>query len=113
MTFTNNNVYGSTYLVASRTGAGPATTYYGPEQFTGNKLDYIKNTKTSDIRDFTVLTNFRGNTSLAYLDRTFTSSMIFNSLYSGSGSSELKYNMIFDGTNIRFYTDDAGTYITL
>lgn len=113
-TFTNNNVYGAKWLIASRTGSFPSTTLYAPEQFSNNKLDYIQITKTADVRGFDTLTNFRGNVcATAYLDRTFTSDMLFNALYSGSGTSERKYNMVFDGTNVRFYTDDSGTFITL
>lgn len=113
MTFTNNNVFGAKYLVASRTGAEPALSLYPPEQFSNNKLDWIQNTKTGDVRGFDALTNFRGNVSVRYLDRTFSSDMLNNALYSGSGASDRKYNMSFDGTNVRFYTDDAGTFITL
>lgn len=110
--FVGNMVHGAKYLVASRTGTEPATTLYPPEQFSNNKLDWIQNTKTGDVRGFDALTNFRGNVSIRYLDRTFTGDMLNNALYSGSGSSERKYNMNFDGTNMRFYTDDSGTYIT-
>lgn len=110
--FVGNNVHGAKYLVASRTGTEPAISLYPPEQFSNNKLDWIQNTKTGDVRGFDALTNFRGNVSIRYLDRTFTGDMLNNALYSGSGSSERKYNMNFDGTNMRFYTDDSGTYIT-
>jgi nitrous oxidase accessory protein NosD len=115
MTFTNNNVFGGAYLLASRTGNGTALSLYPPEQFSNNKLDYIQNTKTADVRGFDLLTNFRGNVSLAYLDRTFSTSMLFNALYSGSGSSERKYNMLYIDSvgEVRFYTDDAGTYTVL
>lgn len=114
-TFTNNNVDGAATLIKSRTGSFTPNTLYPPEQFSNNKLDYIQITKTADVRGFDTLTNFRGNISLAYLDRTFTADMLFNSLYSGSGSSELKYNMQYiSGSNqLRFYTDDSGTFIAL
>jgi len=118
MTFTNNNVFGAEYLIASRTGAGTALSLYPPEQFSNNKLDYIQNTKTADVRDFDLLTNFRGNVSLVYLDRSFSTAMLFNALNSGSGSSERKYNMEYvqpgvGPSELRFYTDDAGTFIVL
>lgn len=114
-TFTNNSVDGAATLIRSRTGALTANTLYPPEQFSNNKLDYIQITKTADVRDFDSLTNFRGNISGAYLDRTFSDEMLFNSLYSGSGLSDLKYNMRYvSGSNqLRFYTDDSGTYLTL
>lgn len=113
MTFTNNNVRGAVYLIASPTGGGTALSLYPPEQFSNNKLDFVKNTKTADIRVFNALTNFKSNVGLKYLDRTFSGDMLNNALFSGSGQSERKYNLLFDGANLRFYTDDAGTFITL
>lgn len=114
-TFTNNNVDGAATLIKSTTGAFTANTLYPPEQFSNNKLDYIQTTKTADVRDFDLLTNFRGNISLLYLDRTFSGEMLFNALATSSGSGERKYNMIYAvGSNqLRFYTDDAGTFIAL
>jgi hypothetical protein len=112
-TFTNNAVDGAATLIRSRTGSFPAGTLYAPEPFSNNKLDYIQVTKTADVRDFNVLNNFRGNVGNAYLDRTFNGSMLFNALATTSGSGELKYNMFYDGTNVRFYTNDSGTFITL
>lgn len=112
-TFTNNAVDGAATLIKSRTGAFPATTLYAPEPFSNNKLDYIQVTKTADVRDFDSLNNFRGNIGAAYLDRTYTGSMLLNALATTSGSGELKYNLFYDGTNVRFYTNDSGTFITL
>jgi hypothetical protein len=116
-TFTNNNVDGAATLIRSRTGALTANTLYPPEQFSNNKLDYIQITKTADVRDFDALTNFRGNVSLMYLDRTFSDAMLFNALYAAP-QGEQKFNMFYKSpgvgpSELRFYTDDAGTFITL
>jgi predicted ester cyclase len=111
-TFTNNNVDGAGTLIRSRTGLLTANTLYPPEQFSNNKLDYIQITKTADVRSFDALTNFRGNVSVTYVDRTFSDQMLFNALYIAP-TGEKKYNMEFTGGALRFYTDDAGTFISL
>jgi len=113
--FTNNIIDGSKYLIKSRTGTETALSLYPPEQFSNNKFNYIQITKTADVRDFDLITNFRGNVGLFYLDRTYSNEMLFNALATSSGSGERKYNMIYvSGSNqLRFYTDDAGTFIAL
>jgi hypothetical protein len=116
-TFTNNNVDGAATLIRSRTGSLTANTLYPPEQFSNNRLDYIQITKTSDVRSFDALTNFRGNVSFMYLDRTFSDAMLFNALYAAP-QGERKFNMFYESpgvgpSELRFYTDDAGTFITL
>jgi hypothetical protein len=116
-TFTNNNVDGAATLIRSRTGTLTANTLYSPEQFSNNKLDYIQVTKTADVRSFDSLNNFRGNISAFYLDRAFSPAMLFNSLYVAP-LGDLKYNMEYTtpgvgSPELRFYTDDAGTFIVL
>lgn len=112
MTFTNNNISGAEFLIASQIPR-TALSLFPPEQFSNNKLDFIQNTKTADIRNFDFITNFKSNVGLFYLDRTFSGQMLNNALFSGVSNSQKKFNMEFDGTNIRFYTDDANTFITL
>lgn len=111
-TFTNNNIDGAATLIRSRTGALTPNTLYAPEQFSNNKLDFIQVTKTADVRPMDALNNFRGNVSSAYLDRTFSDQMLFNALYVAP-LGEKKFNMEFVSGVLRFYTDDAGTFITL
>jgi hypothetical protein len=114
MSFSDNSVFGATYLIATDTDNGSAGTYFTPRAIVGNRLDYIKNLKTADIRSFTVLQRFRNNSGTFFLDRIWGGQALENSLSDGgSNDSYLKYCMLFDSTNIRFYTDDAGTYITL
>lgn len=113
VSFSGNTVNGSTYLFTTSTGAGAAGTYSCPYGFNTNRLDYVKNIKTSDMGSISFLNNFTYNTGLSFLDRTYSNTMIGNALYSGSGTSERKYCMLYDGAVVRFFTDDASTYISL
>lgn len=112
--FSGNYVDGATYLFASTTGGGSATSIDIPFGIVGNTLNYVKNLRTADMKDVSGINRFTNNTAIFWLDRTFNPTMIQNSLYDGSVSaSENKYIFLFDGTNLRFYTDDAGTFLTL
>jgi hypothetical protein len=112
--FTGNYVFGATYLFATDTAAGAAGTYQTPQGCSGNRFDYIKNIKTADVRDFTSQNKFNNNTGFYFLDRTWGGEALENSLNSGSGSNTtLRYCHFFDGTTLRFYTDDSGTFLTL
>jgi hypothetical protein len=114
ISFSNNSVFGAVYLIATDTNNGSAGTYFTPRAMVGNRLDYIKNLKTADVREFNLLNRFRNNSGVYFLDRTWGNQALENSLGDGTTSnSTFKYCMTFDNTNIRFYTDDAGTYITL
>ena len=87
-----------------------------PWGITSNYLFAIKNFKTSDMRSPVQYNAFRDNTGYNFLDRTgwLGPSSLNNSLgTSASSNTELKYNLFYNGTNIVFYIDDAGTKITL
>lgn len=112
--FTGNYVKGATYLFSTDNAAGAAGTYFTPEGCSGNRFDYIKNIKTADVRAFTVSNKFNNNTGTSFLDRTWGGQALENSLNSGAGGNTIfRYCHTFDGTNVRFYTDDSGTYLTL
>lgn len=111
--FRNNTVEGANYFCCSTTGGGGAGTIDMPYGITGNTFNYVKNMKTADIRDEAALNRFICNTGLFWLDRTFSSTMIQNSLYGGAGTSELRSVFLWSGAALRFYTDDAGSFITL
>jgi hypothetical protein len=114
-TFTNNYVYGSTYLFSTHNASGTALSYFIPVQISGNRLDYIKNIKTADVRTLEVRSNFSINTGNYFLDRSLPSDgAMNNSLGDGSSSNSLKkFTFEYTGSDLIFYTDDSGTTITL
>jgi len=112
--FTNNYVYGSTYLFCTQSGAGSAGTYDLPWNCSANRFDYVKNIKTADMAGFAIYNMFSKNTSIRFLDRTWTGTALDNSLGDGTSSDSFnRYTFQWDGTNMRFYTNDTGTYVTL
>jgi hypothetical protein len=112
--FSGNYVFGATYLFATDTAAGSAGTYFTPEGCSGNRFDYIKNIKTADVRNFNAANRFNNNTGTYFLDRTWGGQALENSLDSGAGGDTIfRYVHLFDGTDLRFYTDDSGTFLTL
>lgn len=116
ITFTGNQVFGAKYLVATQSAAGSAGTYYTPEGMVGNRLDYIQNIKTADVRSLGQFDAcFSNNTGNFFLDRALpTLGGMNNSLRDGgSNSSDAKYCFQWTGTVFRFYTDDSGTFETL
>lgn len=114
LTFTNNYVRGSEFLFATNTAAGSATTYFTPRQVTGNRLDYIKNIKTADVRLFDFEQRFSENAGSFFLDRTWPGNSPNNSLWDGTNAnSDRRFCFQWTGSALRFYTDDAGTFVTL
>jgi hypothetical protein len=112
MSFTGNRVYGATYLFATQTGAGSSSSYFLPEQISGNRFDYVKNIKTADVRPLTTANRFSNNVGVDFLDRTWNGSNIGNSLrVTGVSDSDLRFNFIWSGTELNFYTDDSGTKV--
>jgi mannitol/fructose-specific phosphotransferase system IIA component len=112
--FSNNSVNGSTYVFATDTGGG--TNVEIPHGIQANKLDYIKNFMSSDMKVVTAVNGVLNNTGIYFLDRTTWAgnTAIQNSLNNGTTStSSIKYNIVYTGAAVRFYTDDAGTYVTL
>jgi|TARA_R110000764_G_scaffold227767_1_gene318045 hypothetical protein len=112
--YRDNSVCGSQYLFATDDGGGSSVDI--PWGITSNYLFAIKNFKTSDMRSPVQYNAFRDNTGYNFLDRTgwLGPSSLNNSLgTSASSNTELKYNLFYNGTNIVFYIDDAGTKITL
>ena len=112
--FRDNFVSGSNYLFATNDSGGTAVDI--PWGITDNYLYAIKNFKTTDMQPPVQYNAFRDNTGYYFLDRTewIGPNSLNNSLGDGTSSNtELKYNLAYNGTNIIFYTDDAGTTITL
>lgn len=113
-TFSNNNVFGATNLFTTDTGLGSAGTYYLPVGITGNRLSYIKALTTADVRGFSAAERFRDNSGTYVLDRTWGGTAMENSLGNGTTSaSQSRFCTEWTGSQYRFYTDDAGTFITL
>lgn len=112
--YRDNFVSGSNYLFATNDSGGTSVDI--PWGITSNYLYAIKNFKTTDMRTPVQYNAFRDNTGYNFLDRTgwIGAHSLNNSLgTSASSNTELKYNLAYNGTNIIFYTDDAGTTITL
>jgi len=110
--FNNNTVRGASFLFSTFTGTG--TTIQTPAMATGNKLDYIKTFKSSDMNQPALL-GFNGNKGLYFLDRSgWFPGGINNSLNDGTNAnSALKSMIAYNGANVLFYTNDSGTTITL
>jgi hypothetical protein len=110
--FNNNLVRGSEYLFSTYTGTG--TSVVTPAIASNNYLNYIKTFKSADMTLGTAI-SFTGNYGTYFLDRTgWFPGGINNSLNTGTNSSsEFKSMIVYNGTTVRFYTDDSLTYITL
>jgi hypothetical protein len=113
--FEGNFVSGATYLFATTTGAGAAGTFETPWGCSNNRLNYIKNIKTADVAVFSTWNTFRHNSGVEFLDRTWNGEALENALAddSGSANSQRRYTTAFVGSQFRFYTDDAGTFVDL
>jgi hypothetical protein len=113
-TFTDNTVFGATNIFATDTAGGGAGTYFTPQSSSGNRFDYIKNIRTADVRVFRAQERFRNNTGTFFLDRTWGGFAMENSFGDGATSdSTERYVTEWTGSAYRFYTDDAGTFVTL
>ena len=110
--FNNNIVRGSEYLFSTTTATG--TGVVTPAIASGNFLIYIKTFKATDMVLGSAI-SFTGNYGTYFLDRTgWFPGGINNSLNTGTNSSsEFKSMIVYNGTNVRFYTDDSLTFITL
>ena len=114
ISFAGNYISGATYLFSTNTASGSAGTYELPWGIVGNRFDYVKNIKTADVQDIAAYTRFSENTGDYFLDRTTQLYAIGNSLGNGTTSaSSLRYCFLYDGANLRFYTNDTSTYLTL
>jgi hypothetical protein len=113
--FEHNYIHGATYLFATTTGAGAAGTFETPWGCSQNRFNYIKNIKTADVAVFSVWNNFRNNQGVEFLDRTWNGEALENSLAddAGSANSQRRYTTAFIGAEMRFYTNDTGTYVDL
>lgn len=112
--FTGNFIHGTKYLYATTDGGGSASYYELPWGNVSNRFDYVQYISTSDVQGLNSYNRFTDNTGVQFLDRTWGGWGLNNSLYGGAGShSEKRRCFLFDGTNVRFYTDDSNTYITL
>ena len=110
--FNNNTVRGTDYLFSTYTGSGTAV--QTPAIVTGNKFDYVKTFKSTDMNAPSLL-QFNGNQGLYFLDRSgWFPGGINNSLNDGTNANSIYKSMIYyTGSAVRFYTDDSLTYITL
>lgn len=114
MTFTNNHVDGAEYLFATSTGGGAAVTFHVPEGIVGNRFNFIKNIKTADVRTFSAGSRFQENTGIPFLDRTWSGSALNNSFNDGvTSTTAQRFTFQWTGSALRFYTDDAGAFVTL
>lgn len=114
--FVNNTVYGAKYFHDTFRLDAPAGSLYSPEPIQGNRLDYIQNIKTPVVRDFDLLNHFVNNVGNFFLDRSWSSSMMTNSLSDGTGTTERKWNFQYGGgppTALLFYPADSGAPIRL
>ena len=114
--FVNNTVYGAKYFHDTFRLDAPAGSLYSPEPIQGNRLDYIQNIKTAVVREFNALNHFVNNVGVLFLDRSFSTSMMMNSLSDGTGSTELKWNFEYGGgppAALLFYPADSGPPIRL
>jgi len=110
--FTGNCVHGARYLVATTTGGGATGTFDLPKGIVGNRLNFIKNLRTTDVKAFGP-GQMTSNSGEKWLDRTFDPTMIGNALDNGSTNTELNRTFLYDpDTNkLRFYTNDSGTFL--
>ena len=114
--FTSNIVTITKYLVATNTGGGSSV--YGPNQIQTNELRYVQKYGSTDMRaPSNDLTQFCNNNGYFFLDRTgwVGDSSLNNALgdLTSTANSFRKYRIQYNGTNVKFYTDDSGTAITL
>jgi hypothetical protein len=115
--FDNNTVYGCAYLCASFDGGGTAGTLQMPWGFSDNKLSFVQNIATADFVGVAITTKFQGNTGIWFLDRTWGGTGLNNALYvdnASTGNTALRYSFFYSSGagQVRFYTDDAGTFIS-
>lgn len=110
--FNNNMVRGSEYLFSTFTGTG--TGVVTPAIASSNFLTYIETFKSADMVLGSAI-SFTGNYGTYFLDRsTWFPGGINNSLSDGTtANSAFKSMTVYDGTNVKFYTNDSGTTITL
>jgi len=115
VSFTNNHVYGCQYLIATSSGGGTASSIDMPYNISGNRLDYVQNTATSDLKKGQFENNFTGNAGRYYMDRGFNAggAAVGNSLSNGVANSEKRSVIQYNGVNVLFYTDDSNSTITL
>jgi hypothetical protein len=112
--FNGNTVHGIVTLFSTMTESG--ANVHIPWGIQNNSLSYIKSFKSSDMRLPAVYNAMIGNVGLYFLDRAgwLGNTILQNGLGDGSSSgSYLNRCLLYDGSDLRFYTDDAGTYITL
>lgn len=114
VSFTGNKVIGFKHLFGRANGAGTFTNKGMPRPVTSNRLEYIQNMSDGAFKAAGPENHFVNNSGVFWLDRAYSSAMIDNHLGDGGTfNSYYRQTHLFDGTNLRFYTDDAGTYIVL
>lgn len=114
VSFTGNVVNGCSYLFCTSTGALEASSIYLPRGCSNNRFNYVQAIATPDFKPVSMYTKFTDNAGLFFLDRTWSGTGLNNSLHDGSNAkSANRYCFNFNGTNVLFYSDDDGTFITL
>jgi len=114
--FVNNTVYGAKYFHDTFRLDAPANSLYSPEPIQGNRFDFIQNIKTPVVRSFNALNHFVNNVGGSFLDRAWSSDMMMNSLSSGAGITEYKWNFAYGGgptDSLLFYPADSGPPIRI
>lgn len=114
MKVSGNTINGTEYVFATHDGGGSSV--HLPWGIQGNKLFYVKNFKTADMRPPAPFNAFFGNTGYFFLDRTgwVGDGVLGNGLHDGSAAnSAYKYSIVYNGANVLFYKDDSATTVTL
>lgn len=110
--FRNNWVEGFAAVCDSIASGG--TNVDLPRNMSGNHFEYVKRLFGTDTRVLGAANGFSGNTGVFVLQRDWSGHGIGNALGDGATTnSYLRYRFFETGSELRFYTNDTGTYRTL
>jgi hypothetical protein len=110
--FRNNWVEGFAAVCDSIASGG--TNVDLPRNMSGNHIEYVKRLFGTDTRVLGAANGFSGNTGVFVLQRDWSGHGIGNALGDGATTnSYLRFRFFETGSELRFYTNDSGTYRTL
>jgi hypothetical protein len=110
--FRNNWVEGFAAVCDSIASGG--TNVDLPRNMSGNHIEYVKRLFGTDTRVLGAANGFSGNTGVFVLQRDWSGHGIGNALGDGTTTnSYLRYRFFETGSELRFYTNDTGTFRTL
>lgn len=110
--FRNNWVEGFAAVCDSIASGG--TNVDLPRNMSGNHIEYVKRLFGTDTRVLGAANGFSGNTGVFVLQRDWSGHGIGNALGDGATTnSYLRFRFFETGSELRFYTNDTGTYRTL